>query len=103
MKRLLVLAVCFTVLNACNWVQLTVEGRGVSVATSSEVANCTSVGRTTAQTLSRVVGVERGGEKLQQELLTLARNEAGTMGGNRIVPESIISDGQQSFLVYICP
>jgi hypothetical protein len=36
-------------------------------------------------------------------LLTLARNEAGSMGVNVVVPESLIDKGQQSFGVYRCP
>jgi hypothetical protein len=91
------------ILGGCNWVQLTTEGQGVRLATASEVGTCTRVGQTTARTLSRVVIVERGGEQLQSELLTLARNEAGSMGVNVVVPESLIDKGQQSFGVYRCP
>ncbi|GIT20632.1 MAG: hypothetical protein CM1200mP40_03140 [Gammaproteobacteria bacterium] len=53
--------------------------------------------------LSRLVVVERGGERLQDELIRLARNEAGDLGGNVIVPESVIEEGRQSFGVYRCP
>ncbi|MBL4573298.1 MAG: DUF4156 domain-containing protein, partial [Gammaproteobacteria bacterium] len=41
-------------------------------------------------------------ERLQEELLTLARNEAGRMGGNTVVPESLIDGGEQDFGVYNC-
>ena len=40
---------------------------------------------------------------MQDELLRLARNEAGSMGGNAIVPESVIEEGRQTFGVYSCP
>jgi hypothetical protein len=50
-----------------------------------------------------LVVVERGGERLQDELIRLARNEAGDLGGNVIVPESVIEEGRQSFGVYRCP
>ena len=90
-------------MTGCTWVQLTSEGAGVRLAGARLVANCERVGRTTARTLGEIVTVERGSGKLQTELLTLARNEAGRMGGNTIVPESIISDGEQEFGVYNCP
>jgi hypothetical protein len=47
--------------------------------------------------------VDRGSEKVQDELITLARNEAGTLGGNTIVPDGTIEEGRQRFVVYRCP
>jgi hypothetical protein len=73
------------------------------VATPTQVTNCTRIGSSTTNALSEIVFVERGTAKLQQELIDLARNEAGDMGGNRIVVESPITDGRQSFGVYRCP
>ena len=73
------------------------------LASGNETANCQRVGSAQAQTLSRLVVVERGGERLQDELIRLARNEAGDLGGNVIVPESVIEEGRQSFGVYRCP
>ncbi len=102
MKKILITSFLLAMLVGCNWVQLTSEGRGVRLANSNEVGNCSRIGRTTSQTLSRVAIVERGSDKLQQELLTLARNEAGRMGGNTVAPESLISQGQQTFGVYTC-
>ncbi|MEX0902246.1 MAG: DUF4156 domain-containing protein [Pseudohongiellaceae bacterium] len=106
MKKLLKLAIvpaiCSVTLG-CNWVQLTDEGAGVRLAESTAVSNCRRVGASTSQTMSRVTVVERGSEKMQEELVTLARNEAGTMGGNVIVPETVIEEGRQRFGVYACP
>ena len=102
MKRFLLLATIIATVTTCNWVQLTTEGQGVRLATASEITNCDRLGRTRSQTLNKIVGVERGGEKLQSELLMLARNEAGSMGANVVVPESLIEQGQQSFGVYSC-
>lgn len=88
---------------ACSWVQLTSEGRTVRLATESEVANCSRIGTTTSATTSRLLVVERGGGTVQGELVTLARNEAGLMGGNTIVAGSTIEGGRQQFIVYRCP
>lgn len=103
MKNALLTAALALTLSACTWVQLTSEGEGVRLAGARLVENCDRIGSATARTLGEIVTVERGGGKLQNELLTLARNEAGRMGGNTIVPESLINDGQQAFGVYNCP
>ena len=74
----------------------------MKLASGNEITNCQRIGSAQAQTLSRLVVVERGGERLQDELIRLARNEAGDLGGNVIVPESVIEEGSQSFGVYRC-
>lgn len=102
MKKLLLTASLATLISGCTWVQLTQEGSDVRLAGAQLVTNCERVGRTTARTLGKIVSVERGGGKLQTELLTLARNEAGRMGGDTIVPESLISEGEQEFGVFRC-
>ena len=47
--------------------------------------------------------IRDSGERLQEELISHARNEAADLGGNTVVPESIIEAGEQSFGVYRCP
>ena len=80
MKKNLSFVILIATLSACsNWVGLTVEGEGVRLATVNEIANCSRLGRTRSHTLDRIVGVERGADRLQDELLTLARNDAGAM------------------------
>ncbi len=102
-KPVLLIAIC-AALSACgSWVNVTSAGQLVSVATPAEVGQCTRIGSTTTNALSEIAFVERGSEKLQRELIDLARNEAGDMGGNRIVVETPITDGRQSFGVYRCP
>ncbi|MDA1369986.1 MAG: DUF4156 domain-containing protein [Proteobacteria bacterium] len=103
MSKFLPVAVIACTLSACTWVQVTPEGESVQLAETSEIRNCRRVGSTQAQTLSRVLIISRGGERLQAELADLARNQAGDMGGNTIVPESVIDAGKQSFGVYSCP
>jgi hypothetical protein len=103
MNRSVLAGFALLALTGCNWVQLTAAGKAVSLSSASAVTACTRVGRAHVQTLSKVTVVERGGEKLQEELLVLARNEAGDLGGNTIVPESVITEGQQTFGVYRCP
>ena len=91
-------------LTSCNnWVQLLPEGAEVSLKTPTDVSTCRRIGTTSAQTLSKLIVVERGAERLQNELLTLARNQAGRMNANAIVPQSLIEEGKQRFGVYSCP
>lgn len=90
-------------LTGCNWVQVTDAGQDVSLAVADEVRNCTRLGTSQASSLSSIGFIQRGGEKLQEELVSLARNEAADMGGNRVVAESTIQEGNQTFGVYRCP
>ena len=104
MNRIILFSSLLVIVSSCNrWGQVTSEGEAVRLASGNETANCQRVGSAQAQTLSRLVVVERGGERLQDELIRLARNEAGDLGGNVIVPESVIEEGRQSFGVYRCP
>lgn len=102
MKQAALVSVMTIFFSACNWVQLTSAGRNVELATAAAVQTCQRIGSTEAETLDKLVLVERGSNTLQQELVTLARNEAGDLGGNRVVPESVITDGVQTFGVYRC-
>lgn len=86
-----------------EWVQLTPEAEQVSLATPAEVADCRRLGSATVNAADSIGFVQRSARQLQEELVRLARNEAGFMDGNRIVPESTIADGRQTFGVHSCP
>ena len=103
-KKSISVAAAAFVLSACsnNWVQLSPDGRQVVVATAAQVSNCTRVGTASVNALDNIAFVQRGAARLQEELETLARNEAAVLGGNRVTPESTITDGRQSFGVYRC-
>ena len=102
MHKKLILTLATLSLISCTWVQLSDAGKGVSVVSEEDVSNCRRLGSANAQSLNKVAGVGRSNEKLQDELSTLARNEAGEMGGNRVVIESAIADGRQTFGIYSC-
>ena len=84
---------------ACTFVAFTAAG--FAGTASSEI--CQSLGRASSSTLDRLLLIERNTVRQEDELLTLARNEAGDMGGNAIVPITAASAGKQSFAVYRCP
>lgn len=104
MFRLLAASVFFLTFAACSsWVQLTAAGQQVEIRSISQVTNCERIGRASSSTMDRLLLVERSSERQQNELFTLARNEAGDMGGNVIVATNEVTDGQQRFDVYRCP
>ena len=82
--------------------KLTPAGEVVRVAKENEVAGCETKGRTHAQTTDRVLIFARRDPTIQNELESLARNEAALMGGDAIVPASAIERGRQTFDVYLC-
>ena len=104
MYRVLSTPFLFLTFAACSsWVQLTAVGQQVEIRSISQVSNCEAIGRASSSTMDRLLLVERSRERQQSELFTLARNEAGDMGGNVIVATNAITDGQQRFDVYRCP
>jgi hypothetical protein len=103
-NRLLLAAGLLMTLAACGntWVQITPEGRNVQLATAAQVGGCTRVGTANVNALDNIGFVQRGANRLQEKLVDLARNEGGRLGGNRVVPESTIDEGRQTFGVYRC-
>lgn len=103
MQKLTTLTIVSLLLSACGtWVQVTGPGELVSVASPAEVSACTRIGNSTSNALDKIGFIDRSGKKLQEELINLARNEAADRGGNRIVVESPITEGTQSFGIYRC-
>lgn len=103
-KATLVLIATTLMASGCSWVSLTPEGETVKVAKRNEVANCQKLGTTTSNGVSRVGILSRDEKVIFEELSTLARNEAASLGGNTVVPDSEISiDGRQRFAIYQCP
>lgn len=91
-------------LAACgnSWVQVTPEGERVSLATAAQISNCARIGVANVNALDSIGFVDRGASRLQEELVSLARNEAAEIDGNRVVPESTINEGRQTFGIYRC-
>jgi len=102
--RSLALILLTTALFSCSneWVQLTPQAQNVTVATPEQVAQCTRAGTANVMATDNIAFVNRSARQLQEDLLRLARNEAGDLGGNRIVAESPINQGRQTFGIYRC-
>jgi hypothetical protein len=90
-------------LSACTWLPLTPEGQQVVVESSAQaVASCELKGTTHANTKHKVGFIPRGADFVKEELTTLARNDAAKMGGNTVVAQTPVQDGQQTFGIYAC-
>lgn len=102
MKTTSFLILSLFLLSSCTWVRVTPEGEVVRLLSQSQASTCARLGTTTSNTSNRLLFFPRGSEKVQTELVNLARNEAGLMGGNAIVAESTVVNGRQQFVVYRC-
>lgn len=85
---------------ACTWAPLRSGGEAVAVV--GEKADCVEVGQSTARTRARIGPFRRNAAKVRTELETLARNEAGNLGGDAILAIGAPVDGEQRFLVLRC-
>jgi len=85
-----------------SFVDLTEEGSKVREATMDEVNNCKVVGKGTATTRSKRLLFNRKGEKVQNELIGLAKNESATLGADAIVAGEIGKDGKMKWTGYSC-
>jgi hypothetical protein len=103
MVRFAVIGAVALLASGCTWVKLTGGGQGVHVGTRNEIASCKKLGATHAKTSTKAGFFARSGKKIDQELQTLARNEAADMGGDTIVEQGpTSSEGRRSFDVYRC-
>jgi hypothetical protein len=103
-KTIKLLAGCslLLVLNGCAWVDVKPQGEKVRVLSASEVRRCKPVGRVTSNTVAKIGFIARDSGTVKEELDRLARNHAGSLGGDTVVPAGPQIDGEQSYKVYRC-
>jgi len=101
MKNIITIIAATLLLGSCSGIKLTTGGEKVRILDPSEVSSCRKLGKTNNAVTARVV-VERPEEAIAKELRILARNSAAGMGGDTIVPLTIVENGQQTFEVYKC-
>ena len=88
---------------ACSFVKLNPQAQTVTVIPSNTMLNnCKYLGSTNASLWSKA-DTFQSQAKVESQLDTLARNEAATMGGNTVMPTSVINNGQRAYSVYNCP
>lgn len=101
MKFFLVLLVCVG-LGACAWIKPTARSETVQLATDADIVNCVKKGITSSKTIGRIIFIPRNREKVFNELVTLAKNEAAVMQGDTVVANGKPQGGALDFVVYRC-
>jgi hypothetical protein len=101
MKKITCLLSAAFLLSACSTLKLTEGGEKVRMLDPNEVSSCKNLGRTNTSVTAKVV-FDRPADVVAKELATVARNSASRMGGDTIVPLTVIEAGQQTFEVYKC-
>ena len=101
-NNILLIAAVTLVVSSCAAIKLTADGEKVRVLAPNEVSSCKKLGQTNTSVTDNVVGINRPIEALERELVIIARNSASNMGGDTIVPLTVIEGGKQSFIVYKC-
>lgn len=96
------IAVLSLLLSSCATIQLSAGGNKVRVLTPDEVSSCRELGKTNTSITDRILGIDRPIEALERELQIIGRNSAANMGGDTIVPLTIVEKGKQTFVVYKC-
>ncbi|NJN52020.1 MAG: DUF4156 domain-containing protein [Gammaproteobacteria bacterium] len=102
MKTGIMAAALVGALTGCAWVKLDAGGATVRLITAEQATACERLGIATATTREKVIG-KRDETKVKGELITLASNQAATLGANAIVPMAPPDKGIQNFIAYRCP
>jgi hypothetical protein len=88
---------------ACTWVDLDEGAKNVVLIEASQAAACKLLGSAASMSADKVGLLNRKDAKVAVEVLTLAKNSAAEMGGNAISAVDTLTDGKQTFNVYLCP
>jgi hypothetical protein len=103
MTNKLLLGLMLISTSSCTWVKVSEEGQLVQLLDENTVAECKRLGRVTAISREKLLGVKRNMDKLTTELTSIARNNAVSMQGNVIVAAGPIEGNERVFVVYDCP
>lgn len=100
-KSIVLIAVTGIFISSCASVKLSSGGEKVRVLAPNEISTCKLLGKTSNSVTAKVV-LKRPIETIESELMTMGRNSASDMGGDTIVPLTVVTDGKQSFNIYKC-
>ncbi len=100
MRKLLLLAPLL--FSACSWVDLDESGQAIKVAYGKNLDACEKKGEIVVSVRDRVLLVKRNPIKVRDELESLARNQAASLGADTIQALDEPHDGEQQFGAYRC-
>lgn len=101
MKNMLFAFGALSLMVGCSMVKPTSRSQAIAYLQPDDVQNCRKVGSASVETVSRVL-LSRDPKNVQNELITLAKNEAVILKGDAVVAETDIVNGKQEFGVYRC-
>ena len=90
-------------LSARTWVKMEPQGATVRVArVGDDVSSCTRRGEVGVSVRDNIALYQRNELKVRDELETMARNEASSLGADTVQALNQPSDGEQRFAAYAC-
>lgn len=101
-KLIISLILLAGLVTGCTWVRTDPGAEQVRVAEAGEVRQCERLGQTTVSLRDRVGAVQRRPGRVADELAVLGRNSAVEIGGDTIVPDGPVQDGQRRFNIFRC-
>lgn len=96
---------CFVLVasSACTWVKMEPGGSAMRVArVSDDLAGCAKRGEVGVAVKDKVGLYQRNELKVRDELETMARNEAASLGADTVQALNEPSAGEQRFAAYAC-
>ncbi|HHW4678749.1 MAG TPA: DUF4156 domain-containing protein [Xylella sp.] len=103
MRILIFALLVVTVIPACTWVPIESTGKTVRVLPRGPVpADCQSQGEIMVSVKNKIGFYTRNPLRVQDELETLARNEAPSINANTIQASGLPMDGNQRFVAFRC-
>jgi len=104
MRAVFASALIATFATACTWVPIDTNGKAVRVIPAGQgAAGCEQKGEVVVSVKNKVGFYNRNPLRVQEELETLARNEAPSAGANAVQAQGQPVDGSQRFNAYLCP
>jgi len=100
----LFMAGALTAIAGCTWVSPSpeVKQQGIMVLPQDRVANCRLLSKTTVSVADRVGFINRVQSDVENDLQTLAMNQAVTQGGDTVSALTSAINGDQTFGIYKC-
>ena len=99
--RLLVLSAATLLATSCTWVHMTQGASAVKVVTGPP-PGCEKRGEVEVSVKDSVAFYDRNPLRVQEELETLARNEAPGLGADTVQPLAPPNDGAQRYAAWKC-
>ncbi|HEV7165299.1 MAG TPA: hypothetical protein VGO35_07935 [Gammaproteobacteria bacterium] len=91
-------------MGGCTWVTPSPEavGKKIAVVNGADVASCKLISRADLSVPEKLGTLQRVPEDMQNDLQTLAKNQAASAGDDTVAPLSNQVGGKQTWGLYMC-